>query len=64
MVNNKRAKQTLALPSSWDEYRAINKRLNNNVVVSIDVDGWFFVFSKKVKGDVEIFPNDDFYRKQ
>lgn len=64
MVSNKKAKQTLAIVSGWDQYRAINKRLNNNVVVSLDADGWLFVFSKKVKGDNEIFPKEDFYKKQ
>lgn len=61
MVSNKRARQTLSLPSCWDQYRAINKRLNNNVVISLDPDGWLFIFSTKIKGDNEIFPSKEFY---
>lgn len=61
MVSNKRARQTLSLFSCWDQYRAINKRLNNNVVISLDSDGWLFIFSTKRKGDNEILPNKEFY---
>lgn len=50
MINNKRVRQTLALPSSWDRDRPINQKLNNNIVVSVDADGWIWVFNKYGKG--------------
>ena len=35
MVSNKKARLTLQQPSAWDEYRPINKRINNNVLVTV-----------------------------
>lgn len=62
MIKNKRARKTLALPGTWDHYRAINKRLNNKVVISLDADGWVFAFSTTNRSDNEVFPNEAFYK--
>lgn len=43
MVNNKRAKQTLAIVPTWDLYRNTKKRVNNNVVVSLDSSRRFYL---------------------
>lgn len=40
MVSNKKARLTLQQPSAWDEYRPINKRLDNKVVVTL-VPGYY-----------------------
>ncbi len=50
MKKNKQAKRTLALVSGWDQYRPINKRLNNNVVVSLDSSRQFYLLGGWVKG--------------
>lgn len=35
MVSNKKARLTLQQPAAWDDYRPINKRIKNKVLVTL-----------------------------
>lgn len=59
MVNNKRAKQTLALVAEWEKEKPVNKRNNNKVIVEIDADGWRWVWPKPgSQGELYFISND------